>query len=169
MLRDYGRHDLTQIRFKERRLLQENFYIRGDNTRVYFFELGTSVSFPFNGRFNLSLDDLAKIFTGSPVPSQVPVEVRETEEEQHDSKWQILSVQEEASSNMRTPITLQDLDRRRDSLNIDRFITPIPMPQSGSKFEIEEIGVDRRLLVNRKRQLKMYRVWMQAKFIKPLR
>jgi hypothetical protein len=27
-----------------------------------------------------------------------------------------------------------------------------------------QLGVDRRLLVNRKRQLKMYRVWMQGKF-----
>ncbi|KAG6381764.1 hypothetical protein JVT61DRAFT_370 [Boletus reticuloceps] len=33
-------------------------------------------------------------------------------------------------------------------------------------FTIEQLGVDRRLLVNRKRQLKMYRVWMQGKFKK---
>ena len=31
-------------------------------------------------------------------------------------------------------------------------------------FAIEQLGIDRRLLVNRKRQLKMYRVWMQGKF-----
>jgi tRNAThr (cytosine32-N3)-methyltransferase len=31
-------------------------------------------------------------------------------------------------------------------------------------FAIKQLGVDRRLLVNRKRQLKMYRVWMQGKF-----
>ena len=31
-------------------------------------------------------------------------------------------------------------------------------------FTIEQLGVDRRLIVNRKRQLKMYRVWMQGKF-----
>jgi len=33
-------------------------------------------------------------------------------------------------------------------------------------FTIEQLGVDRRLLVNRKRQLKMYRIWMQGKFRK---
>lgn len=33
-------------------------------------------------------------------------------------------------------------------------------------FTIEQLGIDRRLLVNRKRQLKMYRIWMQGKFRK---
>jgi tRNAThr (cytosine32-N3)-methyltransferase len=33
-------------------------------------------------------------------------------------------------------------------------------------FNISQLGIDRRLLVNRKRQLKMYRVWMQGKFVK---
>jgi tRNAThr (cytosine32-N3)-methyltransferase len=38
--------------------------------------------------------------------------------------------------------------------------TPHPL------FAIEQLGVDRRLLVNRKRQQRMYRVWLQGKFRK---
>jgi len=80
--RDYGRYDLAQVRFKKDRLLQDNFYIRGDGTRVYFF----------------------------------------TEDEAYDI-----------------------------------FV-------NGCGFKKEKIATDRRLIVNRKRQLKMYRSWLQAVF-----
>ena len=35
-------------------------------------------------------------------------------------------------------------------------------------FEVVRLGTDRRLLVNRKSQLKMYRCWMQGRFRKPV-
>jgi hypothetical protein len=47
------------------------------------------------------------------------------------------------------------------SLSSNPSSNPPPAP-----FRTEQLGVDRRLLVNRKRQLKMYRVWVQGKFRK---
>jgi tRNAThr (cytosine32-N3)-methyltransferase len=93
--RDYGRGDLAQVRFRKGRYLEENFYIRGDGTRVYFFDR----------------DELADLWSGK------------------------LTTDGEAGT-----------------------VQP--------SFDVEELGVDRRLLVNRAKQLKMYRCWMQGRFRK---
>lgn len=48
------------------------------------------------------------------------------------------------------------------SLAVDRGETLTPV-----RFELLQLGVDRRLLLNRKRQIKMFRVWMQGRWRKP--
>ena len=46
------------------------------------------------------------------------------------------------------------------------LLKPLTMHLPRPLFVMDQLGVDRRLLVNRKRQLKMYRVWMQGRFKK---
>ncbi|KIX06669.1 uncharacterized protein Z518_04645 [Rhinocladiella mackenziei CBS 650.93] len=82
LFRDYGRGDLAQVRFKAGRWMEGNFYVRGDGTRVYFFE-----------------------------------------KEELEAIW-------------------------------------------GGPFGVLNLDVDRRLIVNRQRRIKMYRCWIQGRFRK---
>lgn len=85
LFRDYARYDLTQLRLKPDRLIDDDFYFRGDGTTVYFFTED-------------KLRELAK--------------------------------------------------------------------EAG--FVVLEVRNDRRIITNRHRKIKMYRNWIQAKFMRPL-
>ncbi|KAF2435177.1 methyltransferase [Tothia fuscella] len=129
LFRDYGRGDLAQVRFKKGRWMGENFYVRGDGTRVYFFEE----------------EELRQIWSGE--SEGQPSESNEAPN--LANKIESLSIPDDAASR----------DDTTDAIP--------PHSVSRPKFEVVNLGVDRRMLVNRQRRLKMYRCWMQAKFRKP--
>jgi tRNAThr (cytosine32-N3)-methyltransferase len=136
LFRDYGRGDLAQVRFKKGRYMQENFYVRGDGTRVYFFEK----------------EELERIWGGENA-------VLEKEERQATEP-----PKEEAVKDVK------ELEEQFKEAKIeDGEVNSEPLPEVIERpaFEIIHIGIDRRMLVNRQRKLKMYRCWMQAVFRKP--
>ncbi|EOD49284.1 putative actin binding protein [Neofusicoccum parvum UCRNP2] len=127
LFRDYGRGDLAQVRFKKGRYLEENFYVRGDGTRVYFFEK----------------EELERIWGGG---------LNMTSAEAKTQNGEVTALMNKMELNEKSP---------EDAKEGDSSIEQLPV------FDIESIGVDRRMLVNRQRKLKMYRCWMQAVYRKP--
>lgn len=124
--RDYGRGDLAQVRFRKGRWMEENFYVRGDGTRVYFF----------------AEDELRRIWGGA----------RTAEADRSQGELGISGDKSlERAEQGGTENEPSEIENSR-----------------GAVFEIASLGVDRRMLVNRQKELKMYRCWMQARFRKPV-
>ncbi|KAF2266369.1 methyltransferase [Lojkania enalia] len=136
LFRDYGRGDLAQVRFKKGRWMEENFYVRGDGTRVYFFEK----------------EELEEIWGGKRRQPQ-------TKEQQNGGSDECLAHEAEKltfNDSMKEEVPAEEKTASKNEAESSRPV-----------FEIAHIGVDRRMLVNRQRRLKMYRCWMQAVYRKP--
>ncbi|OJJ46891.1 hypothetical protein ASPZODRAFT_131794 [Penicilliopsis zonata CBS 506.65] len=128
LFRDYGRGDLAQVRFKKNRLMADNFYVRGDGTRVYFFDKEELV-YMFN---KWTLEKGIEIGGGGSSEASTPAPDEGTPE---------------GSSGGPSDAAGQTQD-------------------ANGAFEIVDLGIDRRLIVNRQRRIKMYRCWMQGHFRK---
>lgn len=130
LFRDYGRGDLAQVRFKKGRWMGENFYVRGDGTRVYFFDK----------------DELSDIWGKWTPPSSGETRAKGVDGEAETTEQ------------------LQDGENKAEEVGATEAGKSKNDGEPG--FEIVNLDVDRRLIVNRQRKLKMYRCWMQGRFRK---
>ena len=124
----------------------------------------------------IGIDELALLFTGSHIPDSFPTTDRETvEEEAEETNGSASGSPLPTPLASNTPIEAPEpptypsapISHALTAPIIHPTLLDVPRDAQEPHFAIEQLGVDRRLIVNRKRQLKMYRVWMQGKFRKP--
>ena len=142
--RDYGKGDLTQVRFKRERLLGGRFYVRGDGTRVYFFEE----------------EEVRAIWEGEDARSGRRSDHKDRGESLVNGGGDVAPLapasNDETNEESMAASTAETNERSNECVTMSK-----------QAFEIVSLGVDRRMLVNRQKQLKMYRCWIQGRFRKP--
>ncbi|KWU46563.1 methyltransferase, partial [Rhodotorula sp. JG-1b] len=203
LFRDYGRNDLAMLRFKANRYMQDGLYVRGDNTRVYFFERD-DLAYIFGGvraktgdRSEPENDTAQSSDVASPHTSSTTTTLTTTtdttttttdtgvstatEENDADAHHTGLptpgaddttTIVTETESGELSTSTAPSLSSALANLSVapSAVASPSTSRETLTPFRLDllQLGVDRRLLLNRKRQIKMFRVWMQGRWRKPL-
>lgn len=116
-------------------------------------------------------DELTLIFTGTRASLNQKISktveiIDETQESPSDSSMSPMPELED-SEHLQPPASEDRSTSRSEVVIHPNLLKPLAVHLPHPLFVVNQLGVDRRLLVNRKRQLKMYRVWMQGSFKKP--